>query len=182
MKEAVQLMKKKKFINWFLETYRLKTPGTAKILEAVATSEDLLRRTHFVENVRCLPSAVIISAHGAETVSYLCRINNVYYEDIDEFVAMLEYDPPEELFVWLSFNREFLCSMCDIVLGVKPELDDKIFYHQVIRDLERELNFKVRDITERKSRLVSEIDQALVQGDKERFMALSAMFKKMFEQ
>lgn len=181
MKEAVQLMKKKKFINWFLETYRLKTPGTAKILEAVMAREDLLRRTHFVENVRRLPSAVIISAHGAETVSYLCRINNVYYEDIDEFIAMLEYDPPEELFVWLSFNREFLCSMCDIVLGIKPELDDKIFYHQVIRDLERELNFKVRDISERKNKLMTEIDQALIRGDKDSFMALSSLFKEMFD-
>ncbi|MCL5935452.1 MAG: YpiB family protein [Firmicutes bacterium] len=181
MKETVQLMKKKKFINWFLETYRLKTPGTAKILKAVIAHEGLLRRTHFVENVRCLPSAVIISAKGAETVSYLCRINNVYYEDIDEFISLLEHDPPEELFVWLSFNREFLCSMCDIVLGVKPDVDDKIFYHRVVKDLERELNFKVRDIAERKEKLVSEIDQALVKGDKDRFMALSALFKEMFE-
>jgi uncharacterized protein YpiB (UPF0302 family) len=181
MKETVQLMKKKKFINWFLETYRLKTPDAAKILGAVKANEDLLRHTHFVENVRCLPSAVIISAQGAETVSFLCRINNVYYEDIDEFIALLEYDPPEELYVWLSFNREYLCSMCDIVLGAKPDIDNRIFYHKVIKNLERELNFKVRDIAERKKRLVSEIDQALVQGDKDRFMALSELFKEMFE-
>lgn len=181
MKRTVRLMKKKKFINWFLEAYRLKTPDAAKILEIVTANEDLLQRTHFVENVRSLPSAVIISAQGAETVSFLCRINNVYYEDIDEFISVLEYDPPEELFIWLSFNREFLCSMCDIVLGVKPDIDDKIFYHQVIKNLERELNFKVRDISERKKKLVSEIDQALVHGDKDRFMALSELYKEMFD-
>lgn len=181
MKKTVQLMKKKKFINWFLETYRLKTPNAAKILGALTANEDLLQRTHFVENVRSLPSAVIISAQGAETVSFLCRINNVYYEDIDEFIAQLEYELPEELFIWLSFNREYLCAMCDIVLGFKPEIDDKIFYHQVIKDLERELNFKVRDVDERKKKLVSEIDQALIKGDKDRFMALATLFKEMFD-
>lgn len=181
MKKIVQLMKKKKFINWFLETYRLKTPEAAKILGAVLAAEDLLQRTHFVENVRNMPSAVIISAQGAETVSFLCRLNNVYYEDIDEFISVLEYDPPEELVIWLSFNREHLCSMCDIVLGVKPEIDGKMFYHQVIKDLERELNFKVRGIAEQKKKLIFEIDQALITGDKDGFMALSSLYKEMFD-
>lgn len=181
MKETVQLMKKKKFIDWFLEAYRLKTPETVKILEFIYKNESLLRCTHFVENVRCLPNAVIISAQGAETVPYLCRINNVYYEDIDQFIMQLESDPPQELFVWLSFNREFLCAMCDIVLGVKPDIDEKIFYHRVVKDLERELNFKLRGMEERKQRLVSEIDNALIQGDRELFMELSALFKEMFD-
>jgi len=181
MKKTVKLVKKKKFINWFLETYRLKTPDAAKILGAITANEHLLQRTHLVENVRSLPNAVIISAQGAETVSFLCRINDVYYEDIDEFISLLESNPPEELFVWLSFNREYLCSMCDIVLGVKPEIDDKIFYYKVVKNLERELNFKVRDTAERKQKLVTEIDEALMQGDKDRFMALSALYKEMFD-
>ncbi|MHB9096114.1 MAG: YpiB family protein [Eubacteriales bacterium] len=180
MRDAALIMKKKRFISWFLETYKLKRPESAKILRFLGESDELLKVVHFVENVRQLPSALIVSAQDAATVSFLCRINNVYYENVDQIMAHLEYDPPEELFVWLSFDREFLCSMCDIVLGIKPEVENKIFYHQVVKKLEKELKFKVRGTKDRKHQLLAEIDTALEKRDKARFLDLSELYRELF--
>lgn len=180
MKEAALLYKKKKFINWFMETFRLKRPEAARILKFLTEGDELLQRVHFVDNVRHLPSALIISATDAVTVSFLCRINDVYFENIDEILAHLEYNPPEDLYVWLSFNREFLCSMCDIAFGGEPDVEEKIFYHRVVKNLEKELNIKIRDSKSRKNRLLVEIDKALDNQDKERFMELSKIYKKYF--
>jgi len=181
VKEAVMVYKKKKYISWFLKTYRLKRPESARILHFLRKRDHLLLNTHFVENVRRLPNAIIISAHNAPTVSFLCRLKNVYYENIDEVIACLENDPPDDLYVWLSFDRDVLCSMCESVLEVKPSIRDKIFYWQVVSDLELELNNHIWAKEERKIRLLEKIDEALDRRDRSRFLNLSALYKQLLE-
>lgn len=180
MKEAIIIYKKKKYINWFINSYKLKRMETAKILNFLLKRDNLLLHTHFVENVRRLPNAIIISAVDAVTVSFLCRLNDVYYEDVEEIINVLDSSPPEELFIWLSFDREHLCSLCGSVLEVKPQIQSKVFYHQVIKDLENELNQKIRKKEENRTSLQAEIDLALDQGNRELFISLSIFYKKLF--
>ncbi len=177
MQEAYLVYQKKRYIRWFLDTYELKNPRTAKILNFIANNDELLQKIYFVEDVRRLPNALIISSTDASTVSFLCRIDDCYYEDIDEVIQILNTEPPEELFIRLSFNREFLCFICETVLDFKPDVGNKIFYHQVVRSLEDEMNGKIIKKQERKADLMSQIDNALENGDKEKFMKLSKLYR-----
>lgn len=180
MKDAVLLHKKKKFITWFMQTYRLKRPDTAKVLGFLANNDWLLARTHFVENVRYLPNAIIISAENTSTVSFLCRIDNVYYEDVDKIIAHLDMAPPEDLFVWLAFDREFLCSLCTGVLEDRPETGQHMVYYRVVRELEKELNLAIDAREKHRAKLLKEIDETLKEGDRERFFVLSSLYKELF--
>lgn len=180
MNETVLLLKKKKFITWFMQTYRLKRPEAARLLGFLMERDALLVKIHFVENVRYLPNALIISTEDSVTVSFLCRINNVYLEDIDLIIAQLDSSPPEDLFIWLSFSREFLCNICDTVLCVRPEIRDVIPDNQMIRELEEELNFKLQARGEHRLKLLGEIDETLANGNRGRFLKLSALFRELF--
>lgn len=179
MKEAIKINDKKRYINWFLKTYRLKRPELAAVLGFLTEREEQLAKTHFVENVRRLPNALIISAIDAPTVSFLCRINGSYYENVNEILAILDRNPPDELFVWLSFDREFMCSMCKTVLEVKPEVKDRIFYHQVINGLEDEIHNNYGLKEKRKAELMDEINDALRLKDRNLFYYLSAIYKDL---
>lgn len=181
MQEAYSVYQKKRYVRWFLDTYELKNPRTAKILNFIANDDELLQKIYFVEDVRRLPNALIVSATDASTVSFLCRINDVYYEDIDELIKVLEVEPPEELFVRLSFNREFLCFMCETVLDLKPEVGNKMFYYQVIRNLEDEINRRFYEKGKSKEVLITQIDEALLSGDRDLFQRLSAEYKELCE-
>lgn len=180
MKDALLLHKKKKFITWFLETHSLKRPDTAKILGCLLDNERLLSGVHFVEDIRCLPNAVIISAEDSSTVSFLCRINNEYHENVDEIIAHLEMAPPAELFVWLSFDREFMCSLCANVLEGRPEVGRHLVYYRVVRELEKELNLAFQARDKHKIKLLQQIDDTLERGDRERFLVLSSLYKELY--
>lgn len=179
MKEAILIYKKKKFINWFLDTYRLKRPDSSRLLKFIMKQERILLNTHFVEDVRKLPNALMISATDAPTVAFLCRVRERYYDNIDEIIEVLASDPPEELFIRLSFDREFICSMCGTVI-MKPETRDKLFYHQVVKDLEEEINRAFGEKDKRKDEMMAEINLALEKGDKELFNSLAEMYKEFF--
>ncbi len=173
------LYKKKKFINGFLSKYELKKPAASQILNFLLSRDRLLASTYFVENVRHLPNALIISATNASTVSFLCRINNEYYDDIEEIICLLDQDTPEELFVWLSFEKDYMCSACNTDLDMVPEIREKVFYYQVIRALEDEMGQKILDREQRKAEILAEIDIALEKGDRARFNYLAARYKKL---
>lgn len=181
MQEAYSVYQKKRFIRWFLDTYELKNPRAAKILNFIANDDELLQKVYFVEDVRRLPNALIVSSADASTVSFLCRISDVYYEDIDELIDVLRAEPPEELFVRLSFNREFLCFMCETVLDLKPEVGNKMFYYQVIRTLEDEINRRIYEKGKSKELLMTQIDKALSAGDRDLFQQLSEKYRQLCE-
>ncbi|PKM81489.1 MAG: hypothetical protein CVU89_09300 [Firmicutes bacterium HGW-Firmicutes-14] len=181
MEEAILVYKKKKYIDWFLEKHRLKRSDTAKILEFLIDNEELLIKTHFVEDVRYLPNALLISAVDSSTVSFLCRLNDRYYEDIDEIMNLLDSLPPEDFFVRLSFKSTVISSLQRAVLNNKQDIRRKIFYHQVVKRLEWELTRAIICKERHKTTLLAQIDLALQEGDKEKFFDLTAEFKKIVE-
>lgn len=108
----LEIQRKKAFISWFLEAFKLKKPDAARILRLMLDSEPLLRRVQLVDSVRFLPTAVLISSQDAKTVSYLLKIDNRFFEDIDEFMEALAEAREEIIYLCLSFNREFACAFC----------------------------------------------------------------------
>lgn len=181
MENVVMVHKKKQLIQWFLNNFALKRPEAAKILNLFLRRDSLLINSHFVENVRNLPNALIISAVDSVTVSFLCRINDVYYEDIDEIMAIMEFAPPDSLYVWLSFDRDLMCSVCQTVFEVKPEVNSELFYYQVVKEIEQEIGTRIKVREECKQGLLAEIDLALDCQDRENFYKLSERYKELIE-
>lgn len=179
MQDANLLYLKKRYLKWFLDSFVLKEPEAAKILSLISSSEELLEKIHFVDDVRKLPNAMIVSAGGTQTVSFLFRLNGVYYEDINQILALLSNKPPGELFIRLSFNKEIFCTFCDTVLEPSTEVKKRIFYHRVLQDLEKELNEKVNLKIASKKYLMNQIDKALKQGNRDMFYKYSYIYRQI---
>lgn len=179
MREALE--DKRQFIRWFLDSQRVKEPKTVEILRLIMEEDYILENVVFVNSVRGLPTALLISADSAATVSYLCRIDGEYYEDIAEIIAILVNDPPPKLFLWLSYNGEYLIPYRSEGFSAEVQLDSEGIGNRgnKITELERELNRLVSKKNEKRARLLREIDQALDVGDKEKFFYLSSLYKKM---
>lgn len=170
------MARKKKFLAWFMEKNQLKRPDTYQILQLLFHEEQLLRISHFVDDVRYLPNALIISAEGAPTVSFLCRINGIYYENVAEVTAVLINNPPEELYIRLAFDRELICCPCIEQLAEEPDVE----FSERLKKLESELNRIAFLKEEKRLKLQAEIDDALEKRDRDRFYYLSDLYKKFF--
>ena len=149
---VLEIQRKKAFISWFLEAFKLKKPDAGRVLQLILGNEQLLRRVQLVDNIRFLPTAVLISSQDAKTVSYLLKIDNRYFEDIDEFMEALQDTGEEQIYVCLSFNREFVCAYCP----------DKAMPQQ-----------------RRRQELLWQIDEALDRRDRGTFMRLTGELKEL---
>lgn len=173
------LQQKKEFIQWFLDTCLLKDKNSRNILDLIANTNYLLHRVRIVENIRFMPNALLISAKGAKTVSYLYRLNNENYEDAELVVNKLYANPPQELHLWLSFDRERMNNLAGKILEGKSE---NAFEKDLIKELE---TYEKRAAEQREKQdlqkewLLKLIDEALTKGDREGFQKLSERYKRI---
>ena len=179
MYKKVDLFRKKEYIRWFLNTYKLKKPEMEKVLQTLLQNPELLEKVQFIEDIRNLSDAVLISTNDAQTISFILRLNNIYYYDVDEFLEQLNNYPPPELYVWLSFNRDYICSMCTEILSGPPKTYRQAMNQRVIQDLEQELHKKLYSKEVRRKELLMLIDRAIENNDTEMFVKLSEEYKKL---
>lgn len=180
MQEANSLLMKKRYLEWFLETFSLKEPEAANLLRHIADDDDILEKVHFVDDIRGLPSAILVSAVHTGTVSFLYRLNDQYYENIHQVIHILNgTNLPEDIFIRLSFDKETFCLLCEKQVMQAPGVAEKLFYYRVIRELEQELNDRFKNREEQKNLIMKEIDVALATGDREGFYKLSAMYNQL---
>lgn len=176
MKRTSNLTQKKNFLRWFLSKQQLKTPELSRLLHFIAESDDLLRKVRFVENIRYYSDAILVSAEDSNTIPYIMRIDNRYIFDVDEFIKALTSDPPSRLYIWLSFNRDYICSFCPNVIDRKGS---RTLSKRQIRGLEREISEQVYLKELAKQKLMEQIDTALEKGCKEEFFRLTHQLKKI---
>lgn len=179
MHNQVDIFRKKEYIRWFLNAYKLKKEEMEKVLIYLLHNPELLEKIHFVEDIRNLSNALLISANDAQTISFILRIDNVYYYEVDEFLDQLSKYPPEKLHVWLSFNRDYMCSLCKEILVSSPKTKKQALHQKIIEDLELEINKKIYADQIRRTELLMQIDYAIENNDQETFFKLSSELKKL---
>ena len=174
------LQQRHEFIQWFLDTCLLKEEKTRNILNLIANNNYLLHRVRIVENIRFMPNALLISAKGAKTVSYLYRLNNEHYEDTEVVINKLLSNPPQEFYLWLSFDRERMNTLAGKILEGKSE---KALEKDLIKQLglfEEKAAVQGENQELQKELLLKLIDEALAKGDREGFQKLSERYKQYF--
>jgi uncharacterized protein YpiB (UPF0302 family) len=176
--KVLQLYKKKGYIKWFLNRNLLKDPQTAKILIHILENEELLDKVRFIEDLRPYETALLISSEDAKTVSFLLRIEDSYYEDIDMFIEDLSKKEIEALYIWLSFDREFLCSACSGVLYESPEVKFKKQAQSLIYKLENEIISNITKKDKLRKEILLKIDNALVEGKVDEFFQLTERLRE----
>lgn len=159
-----------------MNRHHLKSPETAAILQYILETEQMLDRVTIVEDIRYLPDAVLISATDTDTVSYLLRLGNTYFEYVQDFIAHLKAFPPEELFIRLSFNKDIVCYHCREHQGFgETEAGHGGEVWDIIARLEENFTTKEKQIKE----LLKLVDRALDTGNRIEFYRLTAEYRQL---
>ncbi|SHE42836.1 Uncharacterized protein YpiB, UPF0302 family [Seinonella peptonophila] len=180
MKHSVTVLVKRQFIGWFLNRYELQKKEAAWLLSYLSSDDQLLKKVHFVENVRYLPKSMILSTKCTS----LTPFKYVKYKRVGADVETAFYDirsyPKEELYISLYFRDRETCPEYAAVLEGNPmEKQDLVKNNMLGLFAEMFLDNAVLDF--RRKQLYIQIDQALAQKDRTAFLQLSEQWRKLIE-
>lgn len=134
-----------------------------------------------MENIRFSPNAILISAGGTKTVSFLFRLNNKHIADVETLIYELITNPPNEIYLWLSFDREKILNLGKDLVEGKNELALEQHFLGLVRKVEKTIVAKRARRTSNKEKLSKQIDEALAKGDRDTFYKLARLYKKLSE-
>lgn len=168
---TVTAMEKKQFVHWFLQHYELKKRESIWLLNDIADNDRLMKKVHFIRHAQYCPKAMIMSTLCSKEVPFQYFKKHVMTVDPDKAFHDIRLSRDEDLFIQLNFKDQHSCPEHAAVLEENP------YYEERIRDMyadaaESVLTKAFTDFEHR--RVLQWIDQALDQGDKERFYKLTA--------
>ena len=79
----VSISDKKDFIQWFLNRYELRKRESAWLLSYLSSDDELLKRVHFVENLRNLPKTIMMSTRCIRMTSFKFTKHNRVSTDVE---------------------------------------------------------------------------------------------------
>ena len=181
MGDKVSVSDKKEFIQWFLNRYELRKRESAWLLSYLSSDDELLKRVHFVENLRNLPKTIVISTRCVRMTSFKFTKNNRVSTDVETAFYDIRSCPHEDIYISLYFKDRSTCPEYAAVLEVNPMEKQNTAQDTLLGLLaEIVLDRAIRDFRERE--LYRQIDQALAEGDETKFLQLTEEWRNLVEQ
>lgn len=178
MASSVPLIEKKTFIRWFLKNYQLKKREGVWILNYLLTDDALLQNVHFVEDAHYCDKGIIMSSVDHDGIPFRYYRGKIMTQDADKCFHDLRLNQNEDFYIQINFtNATNYINYLAVVeynpftlKDTKPSLKDEITVIQVV---ENSLYIQQEE------KLMSQIDEALDKGDKERFYQLSSLLTEL---
>ncbi|QPC46689.1 ReoY family proteolytic degradation factor [Mangrovibacillus cuniculi] len=178
MATPVSVNEKKEFIRWFLNHYQLKRRESVWILNYLMSHDDLMKRVHFVEEAQYCPRSIIMSTHCVDEIPFRFYKENVMTTDAEKSFHDIRLYKEDDIYIQLNFRSASACYQFAAVLEDNPFVPknhritekDRIIVEQFLRK-------SLEDY--QKQTILDQIDEALDQGDREKFTFLTERLKKM---
>jgi uncharacterized protein YpiB (UPF0302 family) len=178
--ECVTVSEKRDFIQWFLTRFELQKREAAWLLNYLCSDDQILKRIHFVDNLRQLPKTLVISTRCSRSTPFKFTKNKRVSNDVESAFYDIRTCPHEDLYISLLFKERTSCPEYAAVLEVNPmERQDLVQDTLISLMAEMVLDDAVRDF--RKKDLYRRIDAALEKGDEEQFLQLTEQWLKIVE-
>lgn len=178
MTASVSVGEKKEFVRWFLKKYQMKRRECVWILNYLISHETLLNNVHFVEEAHYCPRAMIMSVTTSSGIPFRFYKGSIMTADAEKSFHDLRLHPEEDMYIQLNFQMippspEYLA-----VLEENPYMPkylqinekDKLIAEDIVT--ESLYSFQVEQ-------LKKQIDQAIDENNKEKFMELSSLWKQI---
>ncbi|MBD1381692.1 ReoY family proteolytic degradation factor [Metabacillus arenae] len=176
MKAPVSVNEKKDFIRWFLNHYQLKRRECVWILNYLMSHDSLMERVHFVEQAQYCPRGIVMSTHCVEEVPFRFYKENVMTTDAEKSFHDIRLNKDEELFIQLNFRSVYQSPEYAAVLEGNPFMPKHLNINEKDRVVaEKILEHSIQ--TFQKEKLMTLIDKALDEQDKEAFQTLTKQLK-----
>lgn len=167
---------KKEFLYWFLKNHRTKTKEGAWILNYILSNGRILERVQFVEYAKGTPFGLTVASVDSDTAPFSFSKGETSY--VTPELAFKEIKNSEgPIFIEIQFqnrlsNPLFVSALDDVdTTSIEEEIN---LTEQELTEIDRMLEQSIQNGYI--ERIQKEIDQALSEGDRKSFLALSAQY------
>jgi uncharacterized protein YpiB (UPF0302 family) len=179
MNQVISAEEKRSFINWFLNTYELQKRECAWLLTYLKSDDGLLDKVRFVDEIFASQRSIFMSTKCKKDISFKFTKKSFTTTDVERAFHDIRLNPEEEILIKLSFQNAESCPEYAAVREVNP-LEKQHLTANSWYSLLAEMILDEAIEHHQKNRLYQEIDQALEQQDKERFITLSKRWVKLY--
>ena len=174
MTASVSVGDKKQFVRWFLQSYKMKRRECIWILNYMLSNDELLEKTHFVEEAHYCPRAMVMSSTESKELPFRFYKGNLMTADAEKSFHGLRLNPEQDLYLQLNFPNRPPTPLYLSVLEENPYIPlDETINEQDRKLAEDILADSLSSFQEEK--LLKQIDEALDANDKEKFFELSTL-------
>lgn len=168
MTSSISNTDKKQFIRWFLKNYQLKRREGVWILNYLLTSEALLSRVRFTEDVHYCPRAIVMSTVETDSIPFRFYKGQMMTNEAEKAFYDLRQKNEQDIFIQLNFSNNPPHPLYLAVIEQNPYVP----YTKPVREIDRKM---ANDIMLESQQLFHEkfllnlIDKALDEGDEKAF-------------
>ncbi|WP_203332782.1 ReoY family proteolytic degradation factor [Planococcus beigongshangi] len=178
MTASVSVGDKKQFVRWFLQSYKMKRRECIWILNYMLSNDELLEKTHFVEEAHYCPRAMVMSSTESKELPFRFYKGNLMTADAEKSFHDLRLNPDQDLYLQLNFPNRPPSPLYLSVLEENPYLPPDETVSAQDRLLAEELLEESLSVFQEET-ILAQIDEALDSNDKERFFELSTLLYKI---
>ncbi|MDQ0427587.1 uncharacterized protein YpiB (UPF0302 family) [Planomicrobium stackebrandtii] len=176
MTASVSIGEKKQFVRWFLQSYKMKRRECIWILNYMLSNEDLLEKTHFVEEAHYCPRAMVMSSTESKEIPFRFYKGNLMTADAEKSFHDLRLNPEDDLYVQLNFPSIPPPALYLSVLEENPYMPKNATVNEQDRLIAEKILEESMSIFQEET-IYKQIDEALDANNRERFFELSAMLQ-----
>lgn len=175
----VSLIQKKKFLKWFLMNKKLKSREGIWIINYMLSKNDFLERVHFVESVTHAPTGLMLSSIEVHNTSFSFNSGTKTSINPDMSFMELRKNTGEPIYLDLQFkdrySNELFLSVLEEATFHSPEHTN--VSRKEIQNIDSFLGEFV--VSNKIHSLEKEINIALEQGDKDKFLVLTEEYNQI---
>jgi uncharacterized protein YpiB (UPF0302 family) len=174
MTASVSVGEKKQFVRWFLQSHKMKRRECIWILNYMLSNEELLEKTHFVEEAHYCPRAMVMSSTESKEIPFRFYKGNLMTADAEKSFHDLRLNPDDDLYVQLNFPNRPPSPLYLLVLEENPYMPKNASITEEDREIAEGL-LKASLSAFQEESVLKRIDEALDANDREKFFELSAL-------
>lgn len=178
MNIKVSLEEKKEFLGWFLDRHQLKRRESMWILNYLLNHDIVLGKVHFVEHVETTPRGMMMSTIEMEDKPFSFYKEGVLFEDPEQAFHEVRLNWHENIYLELIFEESWKMHQYLAVLEDNPFHKWNDFIDAGL-ELEVEEALATLALNNNIQLMLDQIDAALENNDREKFIRLSNNLKKL---
>ena len=178
MTSSVPIADKQQFVRWFLKNFQLKRREGVWILNYLLSNDNIMNNIHFVEDAHYCPRAIIMSTIDHDGIPFRFYKQKVMSTDAEKSFHDLRLNPDEKMYIQLNFPNTPPKLIYLAVLEENPYLPQNIYMRERDRLMAEEMMGESL-YTFQRDQLLAEIDTALDEGNKEKFLQLTTALQTL---
>ncbi|MGI2327058.1 ReoY family proteolytic degradation factor [Planococcus sp. YIM B11945] len=178
MTASVSVGEKKQFVRWLLQSHKMKRRECIWILNYMLSNEELLEKTHFVEEAHYCPRAMVMSSTESADIPFRFYKGNLMTADAEKSFHDLRLNPEDDLYVQLNFPNRPPSALYLGVLEENPYMPKNAGISDQDRLLAEKMLEESMSVFQEEAILL-QIDEALDANDREEFFRLSALLQSI---